>query len=457
MQAVTADYSSSVVANWDAHKPDNYHKLIDKHGQGIPFIMAIMDMGMKREITSNPYFHHETTPPTSKIKVLANVAAPAAGANLVFVLHADSLDANNRYYPQKGDQIRMNTNNSTGIITNIVVSGGGSTVTITVTPNLATVSLGAVVAAEELAIVSNSSAEQSGQPAGRMNPTQRFDNTPQIIKTTLTGSGTEFTNAVWYTSTDKGRKINGAWSVATMSGEIRHLMAMSGALLFSQETTSTIADPSGVTSNNLYTTHGIFPTFTDRAVPLSSTAGTFAVADLTTISTGMDRRFAFDRSIVSYLGYARYNPMEDALTAQFADANSAAVSKAINQQLGIASLEGTLNFKGLAARGKKWGFRLLDEFRNPDVANFAASKVPDYAFYMGTGKVTDPETKAAYNKICACYKSMNGYSRKMEMWTDGAGGPGVKIGDIDARHLYWRSEIGAEVFAGDQIVFQTAP
>lgn len=452
MNPVVANNGSAITSAWEANRPDQYAQLLNKHNEGMPWIAQITSLGWERSVDSNPYFHHEDTPAHTTIVVDANVADAGAGNDLVFVLDALSLDASNRYYVQVGDQIRMN-NNHTGVITDITVSGGGATVTVTVTPNLSTATLGAVTAGDVLAVNSNAFAEGTDQPAGRVTPTVKYENYPQIMKQTINISGTELTNATWYTSQSDGGSVTSIWNVQLLPAEIRHLKAISGACLFSEKTTSTIADPTGYNSNNLYTTHGLFPELGDQGIQLGATTSTFTLANLTTAAIGMDRQYAHDTNVLCYLGHLRYNAMEDTLSAQFQDANISATSKAFNEQLGIESLTGTLNFKYLHARSRTFGFKQINEFRDPSVANFDDSPIPDHGFFCGSGKVMDPKSKARNNKICFTYKKSGTYSRRMEVWSNGVADERIKIGSVDAKNMFWLSECGNETFAANQMVF----
>lgn len=445
---------SSIVANWEAHKPDHMQNLVMKHNGYIPFIQQTMDMGMKRTVSSGTYYHHEDYAPDQFIVVDATVVDAGAGNDLVIVLDTLSLDSSNAYFPQKGDQIRMN-NGNTGIVSNIVVSG--ATVTVTISPNLSTATLGGVTALDKLSIVSNSYAEYTRQPSPRVTPTARFTNYTHITKTTIAASGSELTNEKWYRVPEgRGADNGNAFSLQTLAGEIRHMKKLSGGMLYSQNTTNTIVDVTAETTYNHQTTNGLFPELSAKAIPISTTTNTYDITDLVDISEGMDRQYCFDTSIVSYLGHYRYYPMETAFSTQFQDANTSAVRRMFNSQLGIESLEATMNFKMLTRCGKSWGFNILNELRDPAMSNHSSSITPDYGIYAGTGKVRDSKTKKLYSKICAVTKGLGAYSRKMEVWFDGTAGPGVKIGDLDGRLKYWRSEYGFEGFALNQCAFQTA-
>lgn len=453
MSTVTANNGSAITSAWDANRPDHFAALLNKHNEGLPWIAQISSMGWEREVDSNPYYHHEDTPAHRTIVVDANVVDPGAGNDLVFVLDATSLDSANRYYVQVGDQLRMN-NNRTGIVTDITVTGGGATVTLTVSPNLSTATLGAVSAGDVLAVNSNAFAEGTDQPAGRVTPSVRYENYPQITKQTINISGTELTNATWYTSqTDDNGEVLSVWNTQLLPAEIRHLKAMSGACLFSEKTTATIPDPTAFNTNNLYTTHGLFPELGDQGIQLAVATSTFTLANLTTAAIGMDRQYAHDTNVLTYLGHLRYNAMEDTLSAQFQDANISATAKAFNEQLGIESLTGTLNFKYLHARSRTFAFKQINEFRDPSVANFDDSPIPDHGFFCGSGKVMDPKSKGRNNKICFTYKKRGTYSRRMQVWTNGVADERIKIGSVDAKNMYWLSEYGNETFAANQIVF----
>jgi hypothetical protein len=456
-QAIAQIYASDIVSGFDLHKPEKMNELFTRYDdQGLSMFNLIRSMGFEKEVANDTYGHFEDNLIHETVTVRANVSQPAVGADIVFVLDANSIDANNNFYPREYDTILFN-NDVTGYISDIDVSTPADP-TITVKLNDATDQFPALVADEIMAIVSNSFSEGSGQPDGAIRGAWEYDNDAQIIKETIGMTGSEMVNQMWVNVTREGQKIPAYYFLGQTDIDYRTALRIDGALLFQKRTVNAAAiDPD--TNRPIKTTEGLFPYIRRIGNIHPYTIGSMDIADFDEINLLLDRQFAGNH-ILSLLGIKAQMEMEDLLKLYFADTDITFARQTTNNAIfnSNESLGASVNFKYLTKGERTYMFRRFGNLSNPQTVG-AYSGTTGYQYdYPSTGvflpinRKKDPKSKNLVESIGVRYRGMGHYSRRMEVWNVGGAGPGLKVTEFDSRYTYQRCHMGAHFRGGNQFV-----
>lgn len=430
---------SNIVSSMGVFKPDKLDRLFQPYGdQGKSFFQELNRFGFVTPVAQTSYSQFEDERYHDVFALAGPVAAPAAGANLVANVSSDYVE-NLKVYPRVGDLVFKAA--APGIRGKVIAKEvSGSDVQLTIRPQKAAQTLGAVTDGDVWIIYSSSFGEDTGQPEPAINKVVEYTNFTQIVKETVATSGTVLTNKKWYDVREDGAALPSYWSEAMLAGEYRQHLKIDGAILWG-DLTDNIADDQ--------TTKGIITHALEAEGNLSTT---------TLNPAGFDQVDAYLRKVYApnviggYMGQDKYREVENELTAFFADANINQVIRENNElPYGMRqSLGATVQYKYLVKSGRVFMFMNLRQLDNPTTYNqFAASDFNKYALFIPMTKTRDAKDNMS-SYIGVRYKMLNGYDRMMEVWPDGAGHPGLKIGDVDTSKLYWRSDLGAHVLKVDQ-------
>lgn len=429
--------TSGIVASMGVFKPEKLDELFRPYGdQGASFFQELNRFGFVKPVANTVYSQFEEARYHDVFTLVGPVAAPANGANLVADVSPAYVDGG-RVYPRVGDLVFKAT--APNIRGRVIAKAG---VTLTIRPLNAGQTLGAVVDGDQWVIYSSAFAEGSGQPEPAITKVLEFPNETQIVKESISVTGTVLTNHKWYDMREDGAALPSYWSESMLAGEYRQYLKIDGAILWG-DFTDNIAD--------IQTTKGIIPHAIDGDGFLGTT--TLDPAGFDTIDAYLRTVYA-PNWIGAYLSQGKYRQVENQLTAYFSDANINQVIRETNDLPYGAreSLAATVQYKYLVKSGRVFMFKNLRQLDNPTTFNSlpaAASAFQDYGLFIPMTETTDGRGDVT-SYIGVRYKSHNGYNRMMEVWKDGAGHPGLKIGDVDASLLYWRSDLGAHTIKVDQ-------
>ena len=455
-QSIASPYTHEVVSGLDVLQPEVFANLIRKKGtQGGEFFNMIRMMSGEIVTGNIQYswfeeeFKHET------IGVLANVAAPGAGNDLVFTLDTTSVDSNNNFYPRLNDVVLFK-NEVVGYVANINVTTPSAPI-LTIRPNSATGAIPAVTAGEQLVIFSGQFSEGSGQPVGAFGKSEQVFGYTQIIKETITYTGTSATDQTYLRfDGQNAQKIPGDPYYFKGQEDIDFRMALkiSGALLFEQPVTNTAAiDPT--TGEPFRATQGLIPGVRERGNVKLHTPGTWTISDFDEMDRIYDREGASEY-ICGFLGINFHQENNNVLSDYFKNTN---IEQAIRQSTsavfqGNAAYQATVNFDYLQKNGRIFMFKRMPEFSNPKLYGAPGYPMPNYGVFVpfsGTKATTDG-WKGKLNSMNIRYKGLGQYNRKSEMWKIGSLNPNLRLTDVDNESSYMRSDVGFMHVAANQSI-----
>jgi len=449
--AIAQIYASDIVSGFDIYKPEKLNVLFNRYGdQGASYFQIVRSMGFEKEVSLDTYGHYEENRIHEVCIVNANVTQPAVGADITFVLSANSLDANNNFYVRKWDIILF-PNEVTGSVTAIDTTIPTAPA-ITCRLNDNTEQFPALSAGDELVIFTNAFSEGSGQPNGAIRGTWEYTNDAQIIKETIGVTGSEMTNQTWFDVTSAGTKIPAYYFLGQVDIDYRVALRIDGALLWGKRT----VNPSLIDSDTgrpIKTTEGLIPYIRRVGNEQTYTSGSFSVTEFDEMDRTLDREHA-GNYILGMLGIQLHQDIENALVSYFADTNIQYARQTTNEVLfnSNESLGASVNFKYLVKSERTFLMKRMGVLSNPKLYGAVGYEGPKLGVFMPINKKKDPVSGNMVESIGVRYKGLGKYNRRMEVWQVGGAGEGLKVTDIDSRNTYQRCHIGAHFRGGNQFV-----
>lgn len=449
--AIAQIYASDIVSGFDIYKPEKLNQLFNRYGdQGASYFQLVRSMGFEKEVSLDTYGHYEENRIHETVKVRTGVGQPAQGADITFVIHTDSMDANNNFYLRKWDIILFK-NEVTGSVTTINVSVPADP-TITCKLNDNTEQFPALTGGEELVIFTNAFSEGSGQPTGAIRGTWEYTNDAQIIKETIGVTGSEMTNQTWFDVTSAGTKIPAYYFLGQVDIDYRMALRIDGALLWGKRSVNTGLIDS-VTGRRIKTTEGLIPYIRRVGNEQTYTSGSFQVAEFDEMDRTLDREHA-GNYVLGMLGIQLHQDIENSLVSYFANTNIQFARQTTNEVLfnNNESLGASVNFKYLVKSERTFLLKRMGVLSNPKLYGVAGYEGPKLGVFMPINKKKDPVSGNMVESIGVRYKGLGKYSRRMEVWQVGGAGEGIKVTDIDERNTYQRTHMGAHFRGGNQFV-----
>lgn len=258
---------------------------------------------------------------------------------------------------------------------------------------------------------------------------------------------------MWVDVTSKGDKIPSYYNLAQQVDlDYRTALKIDGALLWGKRTTNTdLIDPD--TNRPIKTTEGMVPFIRRVGNEQTYTEGAFSVAEFDDMDYTLDRENAGNR-ICGLLGIKLHQDIENSLKTYFTDTNINFARQAVNDQLfyGDESLSASVNFKYLVKSQRTFMFQRMNVFNNPKLYGAAGYDANKLGIFFPINKKKDPVSGNMVSSIATRYRGMGSYKRKMEVWTVGGAGAGLKVTEFDKTNTYQRAHMGSEFFGGNQFV-----
>lgn len=455
--AIASVLTNQFVSGIDALAPDVYTRLVRRYGdQGGEFFRMLRLMSAEMVVSNVDFDWFEEDRMHETIIVDANVAQPIVGADIVFTLAPASVDANNNFYPRLGDLILFK-NEVTGYVADINTTTPTAPI-ITVRLQDETEQFPALTAGELLVIFSGMFSEGSGQPKSAIDKVDRIQNSTQIIKETLTYTGTAATDMTWLRFDGKNgtQQLPGDpyYVKEQASVDYRMELKISGALLFGKKTNNTAAiDPD--TGRPYRSTQGLIPAIRERGNRKLHVPGTWTISDFDDMDRIFDREGA-SSYVLGLMGINFQQENNNVLADYFKNTNIEMAVRRASTELfaGNESMQATANFEYLQKNGRCFLFRRMPEFSNPKLYGANGYPMPNYAVFVPYGetnvKMGDGSSKKL-KSLTVRYKGLGQYNRKSEVWRIGSLGP-TKLIDADQESTYMRTDLGLMATAMNQAV-----
>lgn len=449
--AIAQIYASEIVSGFDIHKPENQNVLFSRFGdQGASFFQVLRSMGFEERVALDTYGHWEENRIHETIHVRGAVNQPAPGAVITFTLDLQDLDVRNNFYARKWDQILF-PNEVPGSIM-MIDSSVPAAPTVTCFPNEVSDQFPALTEGMELVIFTDAWSEGSGQPDPALRGTWRYDNDAQIIKETIGYTGTEMVNQTWFNVTSMGHSIPAYYFLGQVDIDYRMALKIDGALLWNKRTTNPLGiDPD--TGRPIKTTEGAIPYTRRIGNEQAYVSGAFTVDTFDEMDNTLDREHA-GNYILMLMGISLHQDVENGLVQYFRNTNISFAKQATNSVLfkENEALSASVNFTYLTKSERTFLMKRMGVFNNPKLYGATGYNAPKLGLVFPINRRKDPVSGNMVPSIGTRYRGLGKYNRRMEVWSVGGAGEGLKVTQFDKRHTYMRAHVGAHFRGGNQFI-----
>ena len=464
----TGVLATDVLSGLDIYEPEHNVRLMRAHlKQGADWFLTLQMIGNEEPVAQEQYYDWEEGYIWDTFKVRANVAAPGAGNPIVIVVAAASMTADNKFFPQANDVVLFK-NQATGFIRSVDKTTDPTAPALTIVPFVVGTDIGAVVAGEEIVVATNAWGEGAGMPQGRVTkPTMRTGHLTSV-RTALDVSGTEMTNATRLKRLSDGSGNFLGWYdfEKQVYLDFRHSGKISRTLLISELTTNitqVLDATSTMGSAVAHGTEGLITAMNARAIPYTKASGALVLDDFYAMDLALTKEYN-NGNVIALCGNKRLqNITKILLAANYSTGidltvNSGVVGDATGDFTTPRGRAMAIGFQSFDTGVRTWHFKNMWEFNDPKGLGATGFPYQDMMAVFPSGKTTDAKDR---NKLVpyssAAYKKLGDYSRRMEIWQNGAAGPGPKIGSLDVHNDYMRTSIGGRHVCVNQfLLLQTA-
>ena len=464
--------TQNITGLMDFFEPEVAAKVIRRFGGGVTLTLLMNSMERWLPVSRETWRIWEEGQYHRPFQVGATTtAASSAGAAVSIQLAAADLDTNNRFYPRRGFIIGVPVGQETEpcIIQNITGTGT-STVTLSVQPFDSSVTIPSLAANTTLSIISHAKGHGTDQPdPSRMNYVNR-DFTLQIMAETIQSDGTVITDQTWAKQFDDGAQVMNIWNPEFARAELlldqyHDGMAFLGktnnnSIVATANNTNSQSSTAGI-GNAIPTSRGIFSWNNMLGGEVEYTNGSWALTDLDDMEDYL-RTQGVNSGVIMHLVGARLKREIDSAAQDKLEAGSGGEYYAgiVQEYFGNSkSLSLSLGFDVIRNTSYTHVFQVIDTFDNPWFMGAAGYNTSDRGISFPVTEVEvmdDNREKVMLPNISMRYKALGGYSRRREMWLNGAAGRGPYltqyIGQTDALSAYWRSHVGLEFVQANQTI-----
>lgn len=448
--------NEQVVSIFDYLEPQYWNEVGARYGYQFDGIYQVL-RALEREtpVAADEWYAYEENRYQRSITCYdVSTASPEAGGSVIVTLPTAEHEMTGKAsFPRVGEMVL--TKDEIPCFISAKSTAVDYAHTITITPFSSTDDLGDLHT-EKLIIFSGAKAAGMGQPDSTRVGKTRRKFVAQIIPESIGQEGTQFVNQEWTRAIDDGRDYNGWYNPGLMLAEYRLNRKIDGAFTWGKENTSKITQTTGRGAvNYVKTTKGVVPWITELGKQMTVTPGAFDIADLDEITL-----YQKQQGVTSGVGLILEGP-EIAIdirnaTKDYIDGNGTDYTKVINSMFGGNEARAmSINFKVLNLGDFTYIRKEVPAWSDPTAYAETGFNMPKYAVIMPLESYKDPESNEIMPNIASRYRALGNYSRRFEVWHDGAaGGDAYKpyIGDIDEAMLFLRSHLGLQALKMNRAV-----
>lgn len=434
--------------------------LLQRHNYPENFYMMLDQLGLVRGSEgADKIWHLEDDWLTDNFKVNAIITASTGVGTAVTVEIAatDMFSKNGAIlsFPQVRHEIEIPVTREKAVIVDKITTNAGTPLALhrlVIKPVDPTVNLaGKIVANGTYALTGNAWAEGTKSAKPVISTENYFENYYQIFKTRFSSTGTGLTLQAPYKLVDSSEGKNIYIARNTQDTEKRHIIDISNTLLVGTKSNSELqySDELGH-DTPVYRTEGAFTAALNKGRTITTTGGVFDLPKFDEAASYQESERISADLFLFLMGYDLQGAVETSLMA-FGAANNGvfnyASTKFKPEVMAGQSAEDFftwIGFSGLSKRGRKYMFKKISDFNDPKGLGTTGYDYPKcgliipYATMNNKGKKTDTPSLGAE------YRSLGGYSRKMESVKLGGADMINPTTDLDAKSWDFRSEMGGD-------------
>ena len=433
-----------------AFKPEVVRKLYSMYGSGFMLMDEIRNAAGREVVVSaeeattqiEDFFVNTITTYGS------STGGATAGAVGYIVLASTSLDADYNYYAREHFSVYTG-NAENGFVEcrmgTPVVTNGGATVTIPITPYDVTKTIGTIATGTELMIGASAFANETHQPAGTSSGLYEHTFEAQLFKETKGFGGAEMAMQKWVYVEGIG-----LYNQEFTRGEYLLDQQIEAAYLMGQPNTNSVTQVSAVDGKALKVRKikGIWPTIDELGGDLTwNTSGGFPTTKFASITDYMMSQGIATDVVQLFLGLNLFRQMEEDLVDWTKDNSIGATdyTKTLADRLFDGRTDRVLDygFNMFKKDGILYVMKDLAAFNNPKQFGVAGYNLKGSGFVIPMGTVKDKKTGFNIPNLQARYVGLGEFSRKRVVRVlDGMSGfKNTAVNDIDANNTYWLSHL----------------
>lgn len=459
--AVQGAYSQAVISDFDIYAPTELISLFQRHNQDISMMLMLKQMGFSSPLSGPTVGHWEEDWKIDNIVVDSFTGGATAGATAVVTLASECMytatiagSTTTLSYPRVSDIIEFPDREQA-----LVIAKSADQTEITLKPRKGTqVLANSLENGATYFIATNASGEGTGQPASRIDRVIKYTNNPQIVKETISATGSELTNKAYFQPVP-GRS-GSFYLLGAQNTEYRFTIATDGALIFGRANDQWTEDSDALGfAVNRTTTEGLIEFgitggYTDEYLP-----GAYILQDFNEIGKIYNRERPNSNEIACWQGYDIFSEVEDTLVDYLKDTM---INYAFNKYFAGVDTYGmsaqdfaiSIGFNALKKSGFNFIFKKLEVFNHPKYAGSEGYTYPGWQIFTPMGMITNKQTMTTMPTLGYQYKALDGYNREVEIWETGGAGPIRKTDGIDVMNCYYRGEFAFHGACANQIVIQ---
>lgn len=384
-----------------------------------------------------------------------DTAAPGIGGSVVVTLPAAEHEMNGKVsFPREGEAVL--TIDEVPAFIEAKSTAVANAHTITITPVDAADDLGDLTG-QKLIIFTGAKAAGMGQPDSTFVGKTKRSFVAQIIPESIGQEGTQFVNQEWTRAIDDGRDYNGWYNPGLMMAEYRLNRKIDGAFTWGKANTNSLTQTTHRGAvNSVKFTKGVIPWITELGKEMDITAGAFDIADYDEVSLYMKQQGVVSNVCLSLEGPEVAVDIRNAVK-DFNDGGGTDYTTIINNRYfgGDAERALSINFKVLGLDDMIFIRKQVPAWIDPTTYGETGFSMGKYVVLTALEQYQDPDSGVVLPNIASAYRALGNYSRRLEVWHDGAaGGDAYKpyIGDIDEAMLFLRAHVGLQAMKMNRAV-----
>lgn len=460
---VQAGFSNELYTAWEyVQKYGNAadkKKLMQRHSYPDNWYMTLDNLGLIRGSEGQAeIWHLEDDWVTDNFKINSIIQA-SSGPNTEMIVEMSASDMNSQNglllsYPQARQEIEIPiTGEKVVILEKITVSGGNPLALhrLRVKPVDPTVNLaGKLVVNGVYALTGNAYPEGSRSAKPVIMGENRVSNYYQIVKSRFSSTGTGLTLQAPYTLADSSDGKNVFIARNTNATEKRHIGDLSSMLLVGKKSNTELAYSDELGHDTIvYRTEGAWTAAVNKGRVLNY-VDEFGLPNFAEAGAYQEgERIATDLYLF-LMGYNLQRTVDD--TFMEFGATQQGVFNYAGTKFKPEVLDGQsaedffvwIGFSGISYGGRKYLFKKLSDFNDPKVLGSPGYDYTDAGLIIPYNTMNNKGKKADTPTIGAEYRSLGGYSRKMESIKLGGADMINPTTDLDAKSWDFRSEMGGD-------------
>lgn len=443
------------------NKPEVYNHIVSKYGKQYSDNTLANDLRLMENtmgISAESYTMFQEGWRWENIKL---EAITGGSSSEEINVHSDSINSDGTMFAKPGYVIMFPGTYQTAYIKDVDYTGGSQTITLEASYGA---TLPAVAAGETVMVGTSAFGEASDQPKSSVKKYDKLTYYLQIIKDTVSISGSQATNDPWVDISEYDSPFD-YYNTLVADADARMDKMESYAMMFS-DGGYVVADQTMVDNgladavgDHVQYTKGLIPLAQDEGYELPTDATSADYTDFDDLDNYLHTQGDTSHYIMGRLGNKLAKAYSTALFDNVVTGNGVDVTANMLMKNGVdeqtaRSRAVIMNYLQYEDASRCYMFKTADEFSDPKGYNSAGFNLNEAGVWMPMKNIESPDGGNIAN-VTMMHKERYGDNRRREFWDrKGAGGDSSNyVLTKDVQEAYMRSHVGLAVGAPNLITF----